>query len=311
MTHTNLTLSHARRLYLLKMPLLRFLIGEDSALSFRNLLTYCNGAADKLLIIPFRGVNLISTVLTHRFPIFRGACRRIEKQLVPKITLNIDGIKYSGIDWDALHSVLPVHELWIWTYFKPRIGDVFVDVGACIGGYALQVAKKVGAPGLVIALEPDYENFKSLVANARLNGLKILPLNIAAYDRDCSLRLFAGEASTFHSVKMGEPLGSQQICAKTLDGLLAEKEIRQVNWVKIDVEGAEYEVLRGLEKTLHAYHPNLIVEVWNVNSEKVTALLSRAGYTLYSPPNSEMSMLTYVLASVEQLHGDGFEPKLS
>jgi hypothetical protein len=51
-----------------------------------------------------------------------------------------------------------------------------------------------------------------------------------------------------------------------------------VDWIKIDVEGAEYEVLLGLEETLSRFKPKLIIEVWSKNIENVKALLNRHGY---------------------------------
>lgn len=65
-----------------------------------------------------------------------------------------------------------------------------------------------------------------------------------------------------------------------MDKLLVDDlGLNRVDWIKIDVEAAEYEVLLGLEETLYRFKPKLIVEVWLKNLAKVKALLKRHGYS--------------------------------
>jgi FkbM family methyltransferase len=178
--------------------------------------------------------------------------------------VTIGDIKYYLSDrrLESFFTLSSEYEKYLWNYFKPAGGDVFVDVGAHIGKYALQVARIVGDEGRVIALEPHLGNFRALLKGIQLNGFRnITALNVAAWDRECKLQLFVGDASTYHSAKIDRGLGYIDVQAQTIDQIIAKLRIKHVDWIKIDVEEAEIEVLRGLRKTLSTYAPRLIVEV--------------------------------------------------
>jgi len=65
-----------------------------------------------------------------------------------------------------------LHEPFVAKIFKPGPSDVVIDVGAHIGSYTIRCAKAVGEKGLVIAFEPDPENFKVLLLNVKMNDLR-------------------------------------------------------------------------------------------------------------------------------------------
>lgn len=72
----------------------------------------------------------------------------------------------------------------MWNFIQLRKGDVFIDVGAHIGKYTILVAKIVGKEGLVIAIEPNPENYETLLENIKLNNLKnVIAVNIAAWNK--------------------------------------------------------------------------------------------------------------------------------
>jgi len=80
---------------------------------------------------------------------------------------------------------------------------------------------------------------------------------------------------------------SVDVQAKRMDELLIhDLKLRRVDWIKIDVEKAEVEVLQGLEETLSRFKPKLIVEVWSKNMEMVKALLKRHGYSMIAISNT-------------------------
>jgi FkbM family methyltransferase len=150
------------------------------------------------------------------------------------------------------------HENEIMEHFKPNSGEIVVDVGAHIGLYSLIAAKKVGPSGKVIAIEPDPENFRILRKNIVLNqSMNIDALECAAYSAKERLKLFLPELeqgrTIFNTVMQDRGKTSVsflEVEANTLDNILESKNIKEVNWIKIDVEGAELEVLKGASKTL-------------------------------------------------------------
>lgn len=201
--------------------------------------------------------------------------------LLREPVVTIDGVKYWLPDarLESFFTLFSEYEKYVWSYFKPAGGDVLVDVGAHVGKYALQVARIVGDEGTVIALEPHPGNFRALLKGIQLNGFRnITALNVAAWNRGCKLKLFIHEASIYHSAKIDGGLGYINVQAQAIDQITAELRIKHVDWIKIDVEDAEIEVLRGLRKTLTTYAPRLIVEVQWKNLKEFLTLMENYHY---------------------------------
>lgn len=163
--------------------------------------------------------------------------------------------------------------------FAFRKGMNFLDVGAHIGKYTLRAALKVGEDGRVIAVEPDIDNFRLLLKNMEINGVtNCIPLNLAAYYTDAEINLFLGVTPAQHSVKEDFGRGSRRVQARALDNVLAERGIEHVDLIKVDVEGAEYEVLKGLENTLINKNPVLVIEIMKRDEAKIIEYLESLGY---------------------------------
>jgi FkbM family methyltransferase len=177
-------------------------------------------------------------------------------------------------------------------HFTPKQGDIVVDIGAHIGRYTIIASKRVGTNGKVVAIEANPGNFEMLNRNIKLNKLaNVIPLNYAVYSKETKIKLYLpGEESgyTIYNTIMSNRARNEEkfveVNANTLDYLLQSKGIKeeQVNWIKIDVEGAEFEVLKGATNVLskskdisllieihgpHNYRP--IVEFLNLYNFKI------------------------------------------
>lgn len=171
-------------------------------------------------------------------------------------------------------KLMALHEDEILDQFNPKSGDTVVDVGAHIGLYSLIAAKRVGPSGKVIAIEPDPENCTLLQRNIELNGLtNITILQRAAFSSNSKLKLYLpGKERGF--TKLSTIMATRavtedfiEVDADTLDHLMLLQGITEVNWIKIDVEGAELEVLKGATSTLSgSKNIALLIEVHNVNN---------------------------------------------
>lgn len=152
-------------------------------------------------------------------------------------------------------------------------GDVFLDVGASMGIYAIPAADVLGDTGVVVAVEPNRTKFLQLQSNIELNGMT---------QRVRSLNVFAGECSTEPGVRsLGEYFGPNQLPYPTV--------------IKIDVDGAEIQVLRGLETTLRMSRPRLLQVEFDITNEEVSAYLAELGYRLISfetHPSRDANILT-------------------
>jgi FkbM family methyltransferase len=176
------------------------------------------------------------------------------------------------------YTFMTGHEDEIEEHFTPKGGDTIVDIGAHAGHYTLISSKRVGANGKVIAIEADPSNFEILNRNIKLNGLtNIIPLNYAVYSKQTKLKLYLPDEESGFSIyntimvnraKTGEKF--IEVNANTLDYLLQQNGINEVNWIKIDVEGAEFEVLKGATNILS-------------NSKDIALLIEVHGQDNYKP----------------------------
>jgi len=262
-------------------------------MSFHSLRGFINSLKLRIVVV-MRGVGIVSKTRLFCWALLDSIPRAVMKRalflrhhvkytknrLVKNVIINLGGSKFKCIDIESLRFLSPKFESWVWGYLNLKEGDVFVDVGANIGRYTISVAKIVGNKGLVIAVEPYPENYKTLVKNVRLNDLKnVVAVNIAAWSRKRELKLFIGNTHGHHSVKKNFGLGSISVQGEALDDVLNKLGVEKVDFIKIDVEGAELEVLKGLTKTLEKYNPTVIVEIQKA-PEKVREFISRKGYSI-------------------------------
>jgi FkbM family methyltransferase len=175
------------------------------------------------------------------------------------------------------------HEEDIIEHFTPKEGDIVVDIGAHMGRYTIISSKRVGANGKVVAIEAHPSNFEMLKSNIKLNQLtNVIPLNYAAYSKETKIKLYLPDEEsgyTMHHSIMSNYVFTKykdktedkfvEVSANTLDYLLQLNEITDVNWVKIDVEGAEFEVLKGASNVLSKSKDiALLIEVHGLDNHR-------------------------------------------
>ena len=179
---------------------------------------------------------------------------------------------------------MTIREDEIIDYFRPKEKDIVVDIGAHIGRYTIISSKRIGPNGKVVAIEADPANFEMLNRNVNLNKLtNVTSLNYAVYSNQKKLKLYLpGKQSGFTiyntiMVNRGKHQGKFiEVNGNTLDNLLEQNEINlaNINWIKIDVEGAEFEVLKGAQDVLSKSNDiAILIEIHN----------SQNGTNLYTP----------------------------
>lgn len=162
-------------------------------------------------------------------------------------------------------------------------GDVFVDVGANTGYFALPIAKIVGNAGRVHAFEPAADVAEQLRSAARAQGVEpwitVHELALGSGDGSTSLRADPEhpEDSTKRSLFIGSGPTVGEVVVRSFDGLVASGAVDLSTGlcaVKIDVEGGEMHVLTGMRRTLERDRPRMIVV------ETIETHLRRAGSTV-------------------------------
>jgi FkbM family methyltransferase len=186
-----------------------------------------------------------------------------------------------GVSAKVIYANPPDHaEMLAWRRtLKP--GDLFVDVGANVGTYAIWAAE-LGAD--VIALEPAEDTYELLAENVSLNGYGITAIRAAAGATSGTTMLSTGRDDRNCRVQ----IGGVETALVTIDSIVGD---RTIAGMKVDVEGFEIDVLHGCERALSDQRIKLIQLEWNdtsmaaVGSDRrpVAELLAAHGYRLYRP----------------------------
>ena len=181
-------------------------------------------------------------------------------------------------------------------------GNVVIDVGAYIGIFSLLASERVGDTGCVHSFEPVPRNHERLLRNIKINQAKnIRVYKKGLFDEKEILPISIPEnnpaESTLYEYCMSEVSSLSKINKEVIevelvpfDELAGAEGIQKVDIIKIDVEGAEYRVIRGMERTLKSnnpvlfmeYNPTLIEQVGEHCVEMIPLLINCGFKTIYS-----------------------------
>lgn len=218
--------------------------------------------------------------LSRKTPYFRGKWRvtgfiferwlaRSRKQQVIRLTRGMrincklwdevqNAIWWNGVNYERKESK------FIRRYLKP--GMVFFDVGSNVGYYTLLAAPIVGESGKVHAFEPVSEQHADLRANVDRNQLQnVVPERLIVTDRAGTMEINlgaednGGTGSVNLVYRTDRP--TERVNCTTLDAYLRAQGVTRLDVLKIDVEGHEPFVLRGMAETFRTLRPLLLVEV--------------------------------------------------
>lgn len=166
-------------------------------------------------------------------------------------------------------------------------GATVIDVGANIGCFTITAAKLAGPTGRVIAIEPEESTYQQLLRNIKLNRLDnvtALRLAVGATEGEILLhsdpnRLFS---SVFSSVN-GRPVegSDQRVPMVTLDSLMEKYGIERCDYLKLDCEGAEHEIVANMSPATASRVKQITMEVHKIagfDSEMLTNRLESFGY---------------------------------
>ena len=209
-----------------------------------------------------------------------------------------------AIDWKRFRSF--VYGTWepevisaVTAAVKP--GMTVIDIGAHIGYYTMLFAKYAGPSGRIFSFEPLPGNFALLQRNIHLNHLQnVHPLNLAVYSRTEGITITVPDDQPnpgSGSMYQGKGVRDYHVDATSLDDF-CEKYSLSPDILKIDVEGAEYDVLIGAIRTIKSCQPKLLIELHhfdgNLAAHPVPDLLTAWGYQIQWVERWELT--SYILA---------------
>lgn len=188
-----------------------------------------------------------------------------------------------GAWWLAENSALD-HELLYGKFEKMEMGFVkrllrrdmtVVDVGAHHGFYTLLASKRVGWDGRVVAIEPSLRECARLERHLRINrcsNVELVPCAAGEEPSEADLYVADGFHDWCNSLQPpgeGEPPRTVRVQVRRLDDILSGLKISKVDFMKLDVEGAELSVLYGAMGLLHRENrPAMLVEVQDVRTQR-------------------------------------------
>jgi FkbM family methyltransferase len=169
-------------------------------------------------------------------------------------------------------------------------GSTFLDCGAHFGLFSVVASKAVGEIGNVIAFEPMPEIraiLESVVSLNNCTNVKIRAEALSLERGKATFYLTGNDISNANSlVRQDRHAGNITVPVTTIDQVRAEMNLR-INCIKIDVEGAEYDLLRGASKTLRSDRPVLFLSLHptalnnaNVSLSEIWAFLNSNRYSL-------------------------------
>ena len=163
---------------------------------------------------------------------------------------------------DDLHVSAAIREHGLWEAFETQLvmryvqpGDRVLDVGANLGYFTLVAAARAGAAGHVYAFEPEPRNYRLLEANVALNGFqqRVTCCEAALSDHDGHAELYLSEDNLGDHQLQPDAPGRDAVSVRLLQGAdwFGGRE-QGLDFVKVDTQGAEHAVIRGLLQLLAA-----------------------------------------------------------
>jgi FkbM family methyltransferase len=177
-----------------------------------------------------------------------------------------------------------------------RPGMTVIDAGAHHGLYTLLASKRVGRKGRVIAIEPSPRERERLGKHLRVNrcsNTELVPCALGEDPAEMDLYLVDGFQDWCNSLRppeVDEPIRTVRVSVRRLDDVLAELGVSKVDFIKLDVEGAELSVLHGAMKLLQREsRPAILAEVqdirtlpWGYAAREIIQFLIRMDYRWFA-----------------------------
>ncbi len=180
-------------------------------------------------------------------------CNLISKYKIPS---------YYLLFWDDL---IVFHEIFIKNIYKDDIfklkaDTILLDIGASIGWYTIKMSDILGKNSLIISIEPDPDNFSYLKRNIIVNNLEnIIVINKGVWSKNLKKQKIGVKyASSIDFIDSNKQ--NSLVSLEKIDKILFDLKITSVDIIKMDIEGAEIEAVKGAIKTFKTSE-NLIIKI--------------------------------------------------
>ena len=195
-------------------------------------------------------------------------------------------------DFSVIKEVLE-DNIYLKNGFTFKNNDVVVDIGAHIGTFSILAAKKAK---LILSFEPEKDNYKMLSLNVKKNrSLNIRTFNEAVLDKNGEAELNIFEDAPGNNSIFIKSRKRQTVKTTSLKEIFDKNNITKCDFLKIDVEGSEYQILTALPKEYLSKIDKFVIEyhdfIIKKDSKKIFTLLSVAGYEVCIYGNDNFGMI--------------------
>ena len=167
-------------------------------------------------------------------------------------------IRVNSTDLMALTHVWMIQE-YSDDDFPINNDDVIIDVGAHIGLFAL-FASQFCKNGKIFCYEPIKENYKILIENIEMNQIQnIFPNNLAVTKETSRVKIFLNDDQSGHSMFI-QNKNFVEVDSKSLSDIFIDNGIKECDFLKLDCEGAEYEIVESLSSDLFTKIKKIVIE---------------------------------------------------
>ncbi len=177
-----------------------------------------------------------------------------------------------------------------------RNGSIVFDLGGHVGFYTLLSSELVGPSGKVFVFEPVPRNILYLKEHLRLNYVNnVTVVEAAVTDKDGWMLFDEGEGSSMGHLSLN---GKLQVKTVVLDNLISNGDIPTPDYMKIDIEGAEFLALSGAKSMLEKSHPSIFLATHgNAVHQECCRLLQSLGYHLQPIDGMNLEQSSEILAT--------------
>jgi len=180
-------------------------------------------------------------------------------------------------------------------------GDIVVEAGANTGSETLLISRLVGSTGRVLAFEPVPHVIKKLKQNIKLNKITNIDLHEIALGEKDQLISFHINSKDHPNQGMGTKLNIDfeqgekiSVIQKTLDSVLETNYLNEnIAFIKMDIQGAEFDMLNGASKVIKKFNPTIFFEAsegWS-NLKNIYHLLISFNYTVFKVDENDASLI--------------------
>jgi FkbM family methyltransferase len=262
---------------------------------------------EELLSETLRGFRIV--LVERRLP---GKCYQMYFSFLDRIGIRVatiklnNGFRVKGYS----HCFFMFYEIWSkrdydFPGFSLAPGMTVVDIGANQGFFSLYAASK-GA--IVFAFEPCTDNWDILRQNVVTNNLEnnIRIFNLAVTGEEGAVTLFvgldrsgdvlSGSVSTCNANRGGVAVQARTVRSTTLDSLLSKYQIENCDFLKMDCEGAEYDILGSTSRASFCRISRISMECHQNRIQEAIDILEHAGFEILCATPGETGLLKAVNA---------------